>query len=79
MMAHAYKCRCHIAMPDDAAQEKGAMLEALGECCPKGSRSLSTAAHHVTAQACRNLMVMTKQQLYEQLGAVLCLHADMHH
>ncbi len=31
MIAHAYGCRCHIAMPDDAAQEKGLMLEALGE------------------------------------------------
>ena len=31
MMAHAYGCHCHIALPDDAAQEKGAMLEALGE------------------------------------------------
>ena len=30
MIAHAYGCRCHIAMPDDAAQEKGLMLEALG-------------------------------------------------
>ena len=33
MLAHAYNCHCHIAMPDDAAQEKGAMLEALGMCC----------------------------------------------
>ena len=31
MIAHAYGCQCHIAMPDDAAQEKGLMLEALGE------------------------------------------------
>ena len=30
MLAHAYGCRCHIAMPDDAAEEKGRMLEALG-------------------------------------------------
>lgn len=30
MIAHAYGCQCHIAMPDDAAQEKGLMLEALG-------------------------------------------------
>ena len=31
MLAHAYGCRCHIALPDDAAEEKGGMLEALGE------------------------------------------------
>lgn len=31
MLANAYGCHCHIAMPDDAAQEKGLMLEALGE------------------------------------------------
>ena len=31
MIAHAYGCQCHIAMPDDAAQEKGLMLEALGK------------------------------------------------
>lgn len=37
MLAHAYKCQCHIAMPDDAAEEKGTMLEALGKahaCLP---------------------------------------------
>ena len=34
MIAHAYGCRCHIAMPDDAAQEKGLMLEALGSKSP---------------------------------------------
>lgn len=33
MLAHAYGCRCHIAMPDDAAEEKGRMLEALGKLC----------------------------------------------
>lgn len=31
MLAHAYGCRCHIAMPDDAAEEKGCMLAALGK------------------------------------------------
>ena len=31
MLANAYGCDCHIAMPDDAAQEKGLMLEALGK------------------------------------------------
>ena len=37
MIALAYGCRCHIAMPDDAAQEKGLMLEALGECLLQSS------------------------------------------
>ena len=30
MIARAYGCRCHVAMPDDAAQEKSLLLEALG-------------------------------------------------
>ena len=31
VVANSYGCRCHIAMPDDAALEKAQMLEALGE------------------------------------------------
>eukprot|EP00891_Asterochloris_glomerata_P001915 jgi/Astpho2/1915/Aster-00433 len=30
VVANSYGCRCHIAMPDDAALEKAQMLEALG-------------------------------------------------
>ena len=30
MVAAAYGCRCHIAMPDDAALEKSQLLSALG-------------------------------------------------
>lgn len=30
-VAKAIGCKCHIAMPDDAAMEKVEMLEALGE------------------------------------------------
>ncbi len=45
MIAHAYGCRCHIAMPDDAAQEKGLMLEALGNCLQQSHRY-----HHTLCQ-----------------------------
>ena len=31
VVANSYGCRCHIAMPDDAALEKAQMLEALGK------------------------------------------------
>lgn len=37
MVAAAVGVRCFIAMPDDAAIEKSAMLEALGEKLPSVS------------------------------------------
>lgn len=49
MLAHAYGCRCHIAMPDDAAEEKGRILEALGEVYNMPS-PLSTTGHDTSMQ-----------------------------
>ncbi|DBB09331.1 hypothetical protein WJX82_005605 [Trebouxia sp. C0006] len=53
MIAHAYGCRCHIAMPDDAAQEKGLMLEALGATVQRMRPVSITNPDHFVNVACR--------------------------
>ncbi|KAL3133324.1 hypothetical protein ABBQ38_007201 [Trebouxia sp. C0009 RCD-2024] len=53
MLAHAYGCRCHISMPDDAAEEKGRMLEALGATVQRMRPVSITNPDHFVNVACR--------------------------